>query len=160
MIPVPTSINQPSCGPLSLVLDPELKLPSDSALGLLPVHNSVDPKDPDLPLDFPRKDNKGTINEVNDQSRDSFLDDIDDLLDDPNFSFRNKKVSPYDVKLIIDGGASQRDEKPNSDVERNFDLFVSTDRNTPEALMEQPTHSSPNPTATRRRSKRLNRERD
>ena len=50
------------------------------------------------------------------------------------------------------------DEKPNSDVERNFDSFVSTDRNTPDALLEQPTHSSPNPMATRRRSKRLNRE--
>ena len=45
-----------------------------------------------------------------------------------------------------------------SDVERNFDSFVSTDRNTPDALPEQPTHSSPNPMATRRRSTRLNRE--
>ena len=62
------------------------------------------------------------------------------------------------MKLITDGEASLRDEKPNSDVERNFDSFVSTDRNTPDALPEQPTHSSPNPMATRRRSKRLNRE--
>ena len=64
----------------------------------------------------------------------------------------------YDVKLITDGEASLRDEKPNSDVERNFDSSVSTDRNTPEALLEQPAHSSPNPTTTCRMSKRLNRE--
>jgi len=99
-----------------------------------------------------------TINEGNDQSRDSFSDDIGDLFDDANFSSRNKKVSPYDVKLITGGEASQRDEKPNSDVELNFDSFVSTDRNTPDALPEHPTHSSPDSTATRRRSKRLNRE--
>jgi len=38
-----------------------------------------------------------------------------------NFSSRNNMVSPYDVHLNTDGEASQRDEKPNSDVERNFD---------------------------------------
>ena len=130
MIPVPTSINQPSCGPLSLVLDHELELPSDATLGLTPVHSPVDRNDPDLPLAFLRDDNKGTINEGNDQSRDSFSGDIGDLFDDANFSSRNKKVSPYDVKLNTDGEASQRDEKPNSEVvvERNFDSFVSTDR--------------------------------
>ncbi len=80
-----------------------IKFPSDSLLGLTPVHNSVDPKDPDLPLDFPRNDNKGTINEVNDQSRDSFLDDIGDLFDDAILSFRMKPV------------LSIGDENPNSE---------------------------------------------
>ena len=141
---------------MSLVLDHELELPSDALLGLTPVHSPVDRNDPDLPLVLLRDDNKGTINDGNDQSRDSFFDVIGDLFDDAIFSSRNKKVSPYDVKLNTDGEASQRDEKLNSD-ERNFDSFVSTDRNTPDALPEQPTHSSPNPMATRRRSKRLNR---
>ena len=90
MIPAPTSINQPSCGPLSLVLDSELKLPSDAMLGLTSVHSPVDRKDPVLPLDFPRDDNKGTINEGNDQSRDSFLYDIGDLFDDAILSLRKQ----------------------------------------------------------------------
>ena len=148
----------PLSEPLSLVLDHELELPSDATLGLTPVHNPVDRNDPDIPVVLLRDDNKGTINKGNDQPRDSFSDDIDDLFDDAKLSSRNKKVSPYDVKLNTDGEASQRDEKPNSDVERNFDSFVSADRNTPDALLEQPTHSSPDPMATSRRSKRLNRE--
>ena len=41
---------------------------------------------------------------------------------------------------------------------RKLDSFVSTDHNTPKALMEQPTHSSPNLAATRRKSKRVKRE--
>ena len=82
MIPVPTSNNQPSYGPLSLVLNHELELPSDTTLGLTPVHSPVDHKDPDLSLDVPRDDNEITINEGNDQSRDSFSDDIGDLFDD------------------------------------------------------------------------------
>ena len=104
--------------------------------------------DPDLPLDFPRNDNKGTTNEVNDQSRDSFFNDIGDLFDDAIPSSREKPV------LWLS------DENPNSETagKLKLDSFVCTDRNTPEALLEQPTHSSPNPTATRRRSKRLNRE--
>ena len=74
-----------------------------------------------------------------DQSRDSFSDDIGDLFDDAILSLRKQS----DTELLDT---------------RKLDSFVSTDRNTPEALLEQPTHSSPNPTATRRRSKRLNRE--
>ena len=148
MYPVPTSINQPSCKPLALVLDSELKLPSDAMLGLTSVHSPVDRKDPVLPLDFPRDDNKGTINEGNDQSRDSFLYDIGDLFDDAILSLRKQPV------------LSGSDENPNSETTDKLkpDSFVSTDRNTPEALLEQPTHSSPNPTATRRRSLRLNHE--
>ena len=82
MIPVPTSNNQPSHGPLSHVLDHELELPSDVMLGLTSVQNLVDGKDPVLSLDVPRGDNEGTINEGNDQSRDSFSGDIGDLFDD------------------------------------------------------------------------------
>ena len=148
MIPAPTSINQPSCGPLSLVLDHELELPSDASLGLTHVHSPVDRKDPDPPPEFPGDDNDGTINEGNDQSRDSFSDDIGDLFDDAILSLRKQPV------------LSGSDENPNSETtdKLKLDSFVSTDRNTPEALLEQPTHSSPNPTATRRRSPRLNRE--
>ena len=133
---------------MSLVLDHELELPSDAALGLTPVHSPVDRNDPDLPLEFPRDDNEGMINEGNDQSRDSFSDDIGDLFDDAILSLRKQPV------------VSSSDENPNSEMTdtRKLDSFVSTDRNTPEALLEQPTHSSPNPTATSRRSPRLNRE--
>ena len=88
------------------------------------------------------------INEGNDQSRDSFSGDTGDLFDDVIRSLREQPV------------VSSGDENPNSETagKLKLDSFVSTDRNTPEALLEQPTHSSPNPTATRRRSKRLNRE--
>ena len=124
------SIHQPPRGPLSLVLDPELKLPTDSSLALTTVHNADDLKDLDLPLDFPRYDDKGTTNEVNDQSRGTFLDDIDDLLDDANLFFLKKPFLSAD------------DENPNSETARKLklDSSVSTDHNTPEALMEQPTN--------------------
>ena len=82
---------------------------------------------------------EGTINEGNDQSRDSFSDDIGDLFDDAILSLRKQS----DTELLDT---------------RKLDSFVSTDRNTPEALLEQPTRSSLNPTPSRRRSPRFNRE--
>ena len=92
-------------------------------LGLTPVHNPVDRNDPDRPLDFPRSDNKGTINEGNDQSRDSFSGDIGDLFDDAILSLRKQPV------------VSSSDENPNTELPdtRKLDSFVSTNHNTPEA---------------------------
>ena len=100
-------------------------------MGLTPVRSPVDRKDPDLSLDAPRDDNEGTINEGNDQSRDSFSDDIGDLFDDAILSLRKQ--------LVVSGS----DENPNSEMTdtRKPDSFVSTDRNTPEALLEQPTQT-------------------
>ena len=65
---------------------------------------------------------------------------------------------PIAVELAIAVELVERLFSSYSDVERNFDSFVSTNRDTPDTLPEQPTHSSPNPMTTRRRSKRLNHE--